>query len=716
VQVFGVAQFYQNGAGVRSDKTFKRFLRNIGTSYKDINEKIMGTDGIDKVEGIYFRLNQSKLIFTPKTKADVTAKLNSNYLYDMSVPFINTDTIYYYSQGRVANEIIATLPNNTDIINYQFANYGGVSETTSDGFYSIDSDGNIRITSTGVAPILSDPYDVYSSTINPPTNKVSHTGSSNHFSYTVIRTHLDNTTSSVDIVLIVKRDYIDVQITVGGQYTNTMKGFTAVDSGIPDMFNDLTLLRTTLEANSMQYLAGVYTGSTPTYSNIVNLGSSSLSMKVADIAFNEDWGCDLDTLAVLDDGTIFECIAPVIGEVIELTPIAVQYNGTNTTLFNMSYTYTKRYKVKSVAVETSTLISNIDTIAHSFIVSTTKVFSINTVLDTNNATADTTIKDAVKALQTDYPYEDNDIFYYGYLRVDAFNAMTATEFHKLFIKCFDTIYTTKKGKWWSKLLAVIIIIIAVVIVVLSCIFPPMALVGYDLAIAMYALAMGMLFITIAGMMYARYVGDEAGMKMIAGATQVIGIALAIVSICNGYVDAMNSYEAIGAMSSATASEVAAAGGEAAMQSFITSAALDTAVSAITLAVGVASFGVNVLGMGGEREKQIVNTASAVLGAYQRFNNFTSGFSAPSVGPVQNITNFVNMAASGYRGYMAIDSVGTKTATEGAKDQAVPEDGIESVYLLETRTVAFDAIEALDEKMQMEYGLNKTDGIKQKQYL
>jgi hypothetical protein len=728
VQVYGTAQIYQNSSKVRSDKTFKRFLRNIGTSYKEMNKQILETKNIDKVENIYFKMNQSKLLFSPQSNADIADKLNNDYLYDMSVPYTNTATTYYYSQGRIANEVIATLPIDSDIKNYQFVNGTGTFDTTADGFYRITADGKIRITDAGVEPILSDPYDVYSDTINPPTNKMNHDGGSNQFGYTVRRTHLNDTTSDVSIVLKIKRDYIDVQITVGGQYTNTISTANPVAGGTPEMFNDLAALRASIESNAMQYLAGVYPTNAwgvPTYNNTINVGSKRLSMKVADISYNEDWGHELDTLAVLDDGELYDVLEPVIGEVIELTPMEVQRSsavgsrGTAyTQLFNMSYTYTKRFKVKAVATETSTLITRQAIVASKFPTGGTIQFPGLFIepASINSAVMDTTIKDAIKNLHTEYYYEDNTIFHRGYLRVDAFNAMTANEFNTVFTKCFDTGFKKKKTKWWQKALAIVIIIIAVVLIILSFLFPPFGIATASLQAAMWALAIGMLFITLAGMAYAKHVGDETGMKMIAGATQVIGIALAIVSICSGYIDVMNGIGALNAVGSMTAEQVAAAGGASAVSSITTTIAVNTAVAGVSLVLGVASFGVNALGMGSERDRQIINAATALLGAYNSWGNFTAGMSAPSVGPVQNVSNFVKLAESGYRGYMAVDAVGTKTPTSPtAEEQAVPEDGVESVFLLETRTVAFDAIEALNEKMNLQYGMHATQGVLQKQY-
>jgi hypothetical protein len=719
VQVYGTAQIYQNSSKVRSDKTFKRFLRNIGTSYKDMNKQILETPNIGKVENIYFKMEQSKLIFSPKTNADITAKFNEDYLYGMVGPFSNTTTTYYYSQGRSANEIIATLPYDADVKNYQFMNGVGAFDTTGDGFYRITADGKIRITDAGVAPILSDPYDVYSATINPPTNKMNHDGGSNQFGYTVRRTHLSNTTSDVYITLKIKRDYIDVQITVGGQYTNTISTAAPVDGGVPEMFNDLSTLRTAIESNSMEYLAGVYTTINRSYSPTINLGSKSLSMKVADISYNEDWGHELDTLAVLDDGEIYDVLTPVIGEVIELTPMEVQRSSTigargttYTQLFNMSYTYTKRFKVKAVATETSTLITRQAIVASKFpTVGTIKFRSLFIGLASiSSAIMDTTIKDAIKNLHTDFYYEDNAVFHRGYLRVDAFNAMTANEFHTVFTKCFDTGFTKKKTKWWKKALAIIIVIVAIVIFVLTG-----GLAGV-LSAFMVAMAYALAFLVIAQMAYAKHVGDEWGMKLIGGAITVAGTSLAIAAMASGYVDVMNGIGALNAMAGLSASQIAAVGGPAAVAAITQSIMLSTAMAAVTLALGVASFGVNTLGMGSERDRQIINAATAVMGSYSSWGNFTAGMSAPSVSPVQNVTNFVKLAESGYRGYMMVDAVGTKTPTSPtAEEQAVPEDGVESVFLLETRTVAFDAIEALNEKMNLQYGMHATQGVLQKQY-
>jgi hypothetical protein len=90
--------------------------------------------------------------------------------------------------------------------------------------------------------------------------------------------------------------------------------------------------------------------------------------------------------------------------------------------------------------------------------------------------------------------------------------------------------------------------------------------------------------------------------------------------------------------------------------------------------------------------------------------------APSVGPVKNIANAVKLAESGMRGYTAIQEMGMSTPPITGDEQAEPEEGVEKVFLVERRAVTFDAIEALNDQMNLQYGVNVTNSVVSKQSL
>lgn len=709
VEVFTTMQFYQNSSKVRSDALFKRFLRSAGIIYKDFKEQILSTENLDKVENIYFKLSPNKLVFTPKTPAETVVALNAKYtsvLLTAPIPAPTpTQTVFKYLQGSAVNDIIVILPVNTAYSSYAFLLSNSTrSSVSEDGFFSISPTGTITMTAAGVDSAV---------------NKATYLESDIPPSYVVSVLQANATYHTYTILLTAVRDYVDVRITVGGDMTTTPAIFNTVTSGTPDMFTDLALLRTTLEADPLMYFAGVYNredGFLPkqTFSSSrVNFGKSKLSLQTAMVGYDEEWGHELDTVALLDDGSVFECVTQAGSEVLAITPLNAQYSGlqgtTTTTLLNISYSYTKRYKLKRAAVEEDALVANIFTVADKIPkggAPKIKSFSIGTIGMINTTTMTTVIKDAVYNLNTDFEYEDDDIFYRGKLRVSAFDSMSALEFNEVFAMTFNTGFTKKKSKWYSKVLAVIIIIIAVVILVLS--------LGksYTLSSWMFALGMTMLFLTVAGMVYAANIDDAAGMKLIAGATQITGIALSVVAIMYGYYgvqEALANYAtAQAAMAGSTAAGVTTL---AEMSSVMLTMSLQVGTASASLALATASFVVNTFDVGGEKERQILAVLQASYGIMQSYASLQT-----AVTPVQNVTGAINLANQGAAGYFAVDNLGNHTKSPTAAEQAIPEDGIEAVYIMQERSVSFDAQEALDNKLRTQFGVEATNMIVAKQSL
>jgi hypothetical protein len=317
-------------------------------------------------------------------------------------------------------------------------------------------------------------------------------------------------------------------------------------------------------------------------------------------------------LAVLDNGTSFEVVNHVVREAMTVEELGKAIRGSSQNLMNISYTYVKRYKIKSTTEEGSVLTTRIKTIADQFLtppVAATNFMGL--VKNMVNLSVNSNIKRVIEDLHTDSSYVDTVLFHQGYLRVDAFNAMGPIEFSELLLQTLDTGHKKKPKDFWETIATVLIIIAAVAITVIT----KGAGAKWSAAIIATQLDKGMIFLVVAAK-----IGQAAGMhpdnlKMIGQAIQVYGIALSVATIATGAVGVYDGIDAFMRVGGMNAAQIAAVGGHVAVDKILTSIAIDIAISSVGLAIGVASFGVNTLGWGGEKEREFINMASAVFGLY-----------------------------------------------------------------------------------------------------
>jgi hypothetical protein len=73
---------------------------------------------------------------------------------DVDAPVVTASQVFTYQENQVTNAVVATVlaSDAVGVTQFRFANPGGIpGATTTDGYYTIDSAGNITITSEGVA-------------------------------------------------------------------------------------------------------------------------------------------------------------------------------------------------------------------------------------------------------------------------------------------------------------------------------------------------------------------------------------------------------------------------------------------------------------------------------------------------------------------------------------------------------------------------------------
>ena len=81
-----------------------------------------------------------------------SAAAQQSITVDTQAPALNDQT-FSYSENQGADSIVATMPQNGDIVGYRFSNGTQISD---DGYFTIDDSGNIRITQAGAAASAND--------------------------------------------------------------------------------------------------------------------------------------------------------------------------------------------------------------------------------------------------------------------------------------------------------------------------------------------------------------------------------------------------------------------------------------------------------------------------------------------------------------------------------------------------------------------------------
>lgn len=686
---------------IRSDKTFKKFLHCIGSSHKSL-----ASENYDKVDNAYFVLNEKKLAYTTQSASSIASKFNE-YVTTTNINTTPTSSYIPYSGGKKVGSFIYQMPTVTDLAAYVFVNSGVESAISADGYYQISTSGIITLTQAG--------YDAGRGDVS----YIDGADNNSSVSIRVKKKDLTYTTSSYTIA--VYREYVDIRITVGGQY---VRGLFDVLNNVDLVVNAVNLpaIRAAVESDPLLYLGNIAPVGFERQNPIEALSGHKLgdvTSAVAGIEYNEEVGHINDIFALLDDGSIYESVTPVFNEKLELVEIgdpysqyvgmskgSTSYYGVNS--YDVSYTYTKRYKLKAMATDASVMVSKI--IEASTYIEQSISSEINTLKAIFNNKA-TSAEDSLynKAIFDMNAQEaDINMWYNGTLRKSAFDAMSPNEFAAMFGICFEIGVTMKKGKWYNKVLAVIIVVIAVIVAVVITVLSlgTLGLVGALLV----GLASGAAVLILGGMAYQKHIGDEWGMKLIGASTQVFAIATSIVAIYSGYVGLEQAIANYGATTAASATANAGttltAAEAAAVQSVVTSAAID--VVAASVSFGMSAYGAaSQLGIGGESDSefgQIIGIAGALYGAYNAAGSMASNISSFSDDlsnsgllktTFKNVTNFIKLLENGAKSYVMIDQFDTSKPQMVTEEQAVKEDGVSAVYIMQEKAYQNDALENMD---------------------
>lgn len=692
--------------GIRNDVLFKKFLRTCGIKHTDlVNNSYKGTTNV------YFYLNAKKAAFSAQTASAVSSKYNTDYLSKMYPVGVSSHPNYYFSCNGILDTVVARLPYDNNVERYKFLVSGLESSISEDGYFAISNQGVVTITQSGI-----DNEIQYFSFIN-----------SNSHSYTVKKVLKDLTYTTETINLNCQRDYIDIRITVGGQYQNRINAATLASNrwiieddpqAINPTIEDLATIRAAIEADPRSYLGNMVAptfdrrikGVSPINRLVTHKGvttsNATLLSAVGDITYDEYNGHVYDVLSILDNGEIFNLDPTVYNEVVNIQPVgnfsdtAMAY----TTAYNMEYSYVRRYRIKALSTDTSKVVT--DSVEAGEWIASALNDPMNVLADTINRNKKSTAAEDTTMTSAIYMLHDTGIssamFEDGYLKLSVFNALTPNQFAELVAKTLEVGYKTPKSKWYHKVLAVLIVVAAVAVFVLT------GGSGGGLSAALMSAALSMAFLVVSQMLYAKYVGDPWGMKLIGGAITINGIALSAMAIASGYTDIQNILMALETDWTVLSPEVALQLG---------TSSVGTASSAVGLAgqlgIGVDEDISNMLTLLGAGLSSIASVRNLMQNGVQFGQQAGESLSQTAF---RNVSGFVDNLGASARSYMAYESLMNGTDDMPyTKDQGeIESDGVERVYMLQEKVYDNDALSNMDTYMQQAHGLNKTEMILKKQ--
>jgi hypothetical protein len=322
-------------------------------------------------------------------------------------------------------------------------------------------------------------------------------------------------------------DEFEISVTYGGdlkRYVKTHRSHNTINN---TYYVDTAAIRATLHSDPLKYFANIALISAGEKDELLKLlrsvPNSSPVTKIEHDTTNIDRV--YETLAVLDNGSMFEQIGGVYSE--RVTGVDFS-NPRMQGAIVAEYSYIVKYKVIALPTSSSHIVSMCSQVARA-VYDTKNSNSKNYYIRTNHV-IDTKLKEAVLLMNnpSSTPY-----FYKGFLRVDAVESMKRKDFVKLLIQCFDSGTKMQKAKWYEKVIAIVIIIIAIVIIV----FTWWTGVGTAVGGSMIALGLGLMyasvFLTLSLLLFAQafpYATDQ--IQMIGGAATIVGYAAMAVGFYN----------------------------------------------------------------------------------------------------------------------------------------------------------------------------------------
>ncbi len=721
VEVMDIIQWYdgdngQWGAnGIRWDSEFRRFCNCLGIKKSDLQE----TDHLHDLKWIGYTLKAGKYTFEADSIAQMTNRYNYKYLSYLQ-PEVKDNTHVTYDTHVIANQLIGSIT--TGPGTYTFTNGTAISD---DGYYTITSFGGLSINELA----LTDQVNIVGYTTD------------NTRIYSITRTYLE-VTYVANITITPIREYIDLRITVGGSYVKSSFGYRKTTGGIPDMMDDLPVLRASVEADPIKLLGNIgadvstvvtydYEGVEIGTKEVINtLGVNGYSFAAGSVEVDIVYGHPLDVTALIDNAELFECIHEAVDEKVVMVTVAGsmdEYENGNSA-YSMQYEYTKRYRLKpnanatdmsQVMVKMKAAADVLTANANSRIQSRGSYSALNDYLSgraniaANNAALDSVFKVAIREL-TSIQSNPNLWFYSDYLRADAFDSMTANEFSEVLSECFDVVYEVKKkkNKWggvWGKIVGIVIIIIAIIVAIVVTIFLGPAA---GMAAASMVLALG-------GAIMAKHFPEEAGMiKFIGVAAQITGIVALVMSGYQSYEAYMAAEAGVaeaeaGVAASLDAGEISvelAVEAMAQLSNYATMTTVMFTLEATTMGLGLLS----ATGIGGEEFQQYAMIATAAAGlAYGAVKIYDSGILSDSI--IKDVSGGLKLLRNGADMYTGIINLGVHNYDNATEEQSIKEDGIEAQYVLRERSMENDALYHISYMKEAQFGGAKTEALLRREW-
>lgn len=676
--------FTEYTEGIRSDNAFKLFLKYLGTNRKYLRkQKYTGTDAV------WFTMNNDKLLVTEMNDEEFSDNFDTRYGTPSRFKESSDNVIWHhpvntptYIGTLVSNPIVPpellSIGQTANFTRYVFY-YDGAEHTISqDGRYELSTYGLVSITQKGIddgyGKVSYTEFNSYSDDLTAPTVTPPVTFPSTYDVRTVYtRNDSVEIYDTVPITIGANREYIDVVVTIGGDYQlgtfptkdsvnarYSAATFLDTDGTELSIANNLDLnkIRTIVENDPAKYLGGIYDGVVTTGSRgriisiddrLVNIKIGGLNSAYGTASYDKNYGHMCDTLALFDTNhEVYEVVEDCINERLIFDPIvnaASEFEFYNVRAdtsassalnpvgqFRVKYTYTKRYKLVAPSNNTAFI-----TKANSYL---TKVVN---ALDTasgglteilhmqqfaNNmytGVINSDIKNALYYIGLPTLYSDG-LWYVkngnmtNRLNAAAYDALTPNEFITVFAKTISVDYSLedKEHHWYDIIVAIIIVIVGILVTIFATAWSYLYWGTVGAALFAAAVVWGLYFY-LASTFYASAIGNESGMKFIGGVAQVGTIMLSLASIYTAIeaaFQAWSSYSAsAGAMSSADLAMAGFTQAEfnATLQPLLI-AALESTAQAVMVTYGTLT---GIAGAGGDSELgQIIAIAAAAYGAYQ----------------------------------------------------------------------------------------------------
>lgn len=502
-------------------------------------------------------------------------------------------------------------------------------------------------------------------------------------------------------------DTFDLQIYYSGDNERVITDyFTLNDSSNPNSISSYTIdpnsISNTLLDNPIDLLSNTgdtlvtealstavndrNTSSSATMSSSnISVASISKILSLAKVTFDTATTNILSTLAVLDDGTVFQNTG------ITIQPVETKILNSG----NVSYTYGFTVSYKKIADVTTTsvlvnqIINELTKIKSSMEYSQRKTYTFtqSNMIKRSTHITDTSIKEALLSL-VDVP-ADSAVLYQGHFRVDGMANMKRKEFVDVLGKIFDTGYTEEDSSFWEKLVAAILVVVAIVVAVVS--FGAAGGVSNVLLSVAAALSSAAATLVIGQLLYATAFPTATDMiRLIGKVAQIVGLLAMVTGI---YAAIQKAFTTLAQKAGTRAAEEAATDGASkALQQELAENAIQN--------YGIGDF---IQDWFKEQFDVISSKITSVLNP--------SNFNVKELSTItmKDVSGWMDNLNTGLKLYQQF--FGPKSVQWTAEDdQATKEDGVEAIYASYSMLDEVDALSKMDFMIQGNNGGEKTQRL------